>query len=379
MIKDGKELSVLTIAATYIGTVVGAGFATGQEVFQFFTLYGWWGAIGIVFSTGLFIFFGYQIMTMASDLKAESHLKIIRHAGGKIIGTFIDWVITAFLFGAVVIMAAGAGAIFKEQFNQPSILGSGIMVIATLITVILGLKNIIKAISYVVPFLLIAVLSVALITIFSNPITAEKISYVKIAPKVAAPNWLIAAILYVSYNMILAVAVLAPLGVLAENKVKLLKGAILGGVGLGAGALAINLAMLANIPKTATFEVPMVFLASKLSPVFTLGYSVVLIMEVYTTAVGSLYGFVVRLVEQEGRTQKLLAIVASGGAFFGAQLGFSTMVKIVFPIVGYAGLFLLGGITLVTFKKYFKMYQQDFVYAKPVVKKEKENPETSDK
>ncbi|EGD49885.1 hypothetical protein TheetDRAFT_3307 [Thermoanaerobacter ethanolicus JW 200] len=30
-----KEISAFKVAATYIGTVVGAGFASGQEILQF--------------------------------------------------------------------------------------------------------------------------------------------------------------------------------------------------------------------------------------------------------------------------------------------------------------------------------------------------------
>jgi uncharacterized membrane protein YkvI len=35
-----KSVSTLKVAATYIGTVVGAGFATGQELLQFFSKFG---------------------------------------------------------------------------------------------------------------------------------------------------------------------------------------------------------------------------------------------------------------------------------------------------------------------------------------------------
>jgi len=257
-----KNLSVLTIAATYIGTVVGAGFATGQEVFQFFTLFGWWGVVGQIIATALFIYFGYIVMKLARELNAKSHLEVIRYAGGKWVGTIIDWVITFFLFGALVIMAAGAGAIFDEQFGFSSFIGSWLMIVITLITVVLGLRNIIKAISFVVPFLLLAVLSVSLYSIFTNPITPAKLAFLARSPKFAAPNWLIATVLYVSYNMVLSVAVLAPLGVLVEKKENLFKGALLGGLGLGLGALVINVAMIANIPQTSLFEVPMVYFFS---------------------------------------------------------------------------------------------------------------------
>lgn len=35
-----NNVSTFKVAATYIGTVVGAGFATGQEVLQFFNRFG---------------------------------------------------------------------------------------------------------------------------------------------------------------------------------------------------------------------------------------------------------------------------------------------------------------------------------------------------
>lgn len=36
----------LQIAGAYIGLIVGAGFASGQEVLQFFTSFGWYSLIG---------------------------------------------------------------------------------------------------------------------------------------------------------------------------------------------------------------------------------------------------------------------------------------------------------------------------------------------
>lgn len=38
------------VVATYIGTVVGAGFATGREIVEFFTVNGFYGTIGICVS-----------------------------------------------------------------------------------------------------------------------------------------------------------------------------------------------------------------------------------------------------------------------------------------------------------------------------------------
>ena len=48
--------AVLQIAAVYVGTIVGAGFATGQEIVEFFSRFGFIGLIGILMSGYLFIF-----------------------------------------------------------------------------------------------------------------------------------------------------------------------------------------------------------------------------------------------------------------------------------------------------------------------------------
>ena len=154
--KEG--VSTLKVAATYIGTIVGAGFATGQEVLQFFTKFGVMGLAGLVFTTIMFIVFGYIIMDLGKKLNARSHLEIIKYSGGRILGTLIDFIITFFLFGALTAMIAGTGALFVQQFNLSSLLGNIIMAVLAAITVLTGINGVINAISFVVPFLLVAVI-----------------------------------------------------------------------------------------------------------------------------------------------------------------------------------------------------------------------------
>jgi hypothetical protein len=48
---ESKPFSVFQIASAYIGTVVGAGFASGQEVLLFFATCGYEGLWGILVST----------------------------------------------------------------------------------------------------------------------------------------------------------------------------------------------------------------------------------------------------------------------------------------------------------------------------------------
>ncbi|MBE3581218.1 MAG: hypothetical protein IMW96_06235 [Thermoanaerobacteraceae bacterium] len=338
-----KKYSALKIAATYVGTVVGAGFASGQEVLQFFAYFGIRGLLGLVVATVLFIVLGYAVLLIGHRLQAHSHLPVIRHAGGPLVGKVVDGITTIFLFGALAVMAAGAGAIFREEYHLPALVGSSILIAATLATVLLGITQVINAISFVAPLLLATVLGVSLFALFTNPSSVvANLGWSDVA-RAAAPFWPLAALLYATYNLVLSIAVLAPLGSLSREE-NLLPGAALGGAGLGLGAGAITLALLAAAPDVSAWEVPMLQIAGGLAPVARTVYSIILLAEIYTTGVSSLYGFTARLAEPDSKRFSYLAVIASALALIAAQSGFSRLVAFLFPLVGYAGLLLVGGL-----------------------------------
>jgi uncharacterized membrane protein YkvI len=339
-----KQLSVFTIAATYIGTVVGAGFASGQEVLQFFGYFGLPGILGLVLTTILLAFFGYLILDLGRRLHADSHLPLVRYAGGKWIGTAVDWVITLFLFGGLVTMGAGAGAIFTEQLGLPFFWGSLAMIVISLVTVLTGIAGVVTSISFVVPLLLAAVFGVAIYTIATDPGALLSTLRVYANPgKAPVPFWPLTALLYASYNLVLSVAILAPVGSMSDAR-RLKIGAILGGIGLGVGATAINLSILTHIGRAANFEIPMIYVAGTISPLARIGYTMVLLAEIYTTAVSSLYGFVARMGKQGTAKYRWITLGAGAAAFGLAQFGFSNLVGTLFPAVGFAGFILLGSL-----------------------------------
>ncbi|MCE4831011.1 hypothetical protein LV540_16520, partial [Clostridioides difficile] len=54
--------TVISFAGAYVATVIGSGFATGQEILQFFTFYGYAGIIGGIISMVLFSWFGAEVI-----------------------------------------------------------------------------------------------------------------------------------------------------------------------------------------------------------------------------------------------------------------------------------------------------------------------------
>ncbi|HHV64646.1 MAG TPA: hypothetical protein GXX46_06195 [Peptococcaceae bacterium] len=351
--KRTNRLTALPIAAAFIGTVVGAGFATGQEVLQFFTFFGWKGFLGILLVTVLFCYFGLAIMKISRDLKAESHLDLVNYTLGFRLGTLMDWFITFSFLGVLIVMAAGAGAVAEEQLNLTPFQGSLAVIVLTFLTVIMGVKTVIRAIALVVPFLLLSLLGITFFSLFTDPPSLQKIAFLESLESPVTANWSLAGLLYVSYNIILAVAILASLGVEAMDKKSLQLGGILGGLGLGGGILAINLAVISGIPEILPFQVPMVFLAKKLNPLCAYIFGFILLLEIYTTAVSVLYGFTAR-VALNNIQRFCWAGVASVGALIAAQLGFSKVIAAVYPLMGVVGLFFLLSIIVAQLRERFR-------------------------
>lgn len=334
------NISTFKVAATYIGTVVGAGFASGQETLQFFAVFRGRGLIGLLIVTVLFMVFGYIIMDLGRKLGSKSHIEIIKHSGGRFLSPIIDFIITFFLFGALTAMIAGAGALVSQQFGMNPLWGNLLMAAFTVITVLTGLKGVINSISAVVPFLVTSAIGISIASIIIVPPQTGNVPVATSASGLIN-NWLWAAILYISYNIVLAISVLGPLGVQAQSQKAIRNGAILGGLGLGGAAIAIYFAIAGNLDAVRNVEVPMIFIASRISYVIQIVYAAVLIAEVYTTAVGSLYGFTARVTDINASKAKYYIIVTAILALAASQLGFSNLVKYLYPLVGYGGVVLL--------------------------------------
>lgn len=347
-----EGVSTFKVAAAYIGTVVGAGFATGQEVLQFFNRFGVWGVGALIVTTVLFIVFGYIIMDFGRALDAKSHLEVIRYCGGKTLGSFIDIVITLFLFGSLTAMLAGTGALFEQQLRLSPLTGSFFMAFVTVITVLTGIQGVIDSISFVVPFLLTAVLGISAYSIITRPINLQTVPVIP-GHSGIANHWLVSAVLYVSYNTVISTAILGPLGKNARGGKAVWNGALLGGVGLGAGAFMIYMALAGHSAQIGNLEVPMLYIAGEIAPTVQILYAIVLIAEIYTTAVGALFGFAARVSGAGTGTGRNRVLVVSTAlvALLASRLGFSNLVRYLYPLVGYCGVALLGALVMACFSE----------------------------
>ena len=87
--KDNK-LNALNISVMYIGAIMGAGFASGRETWQFFGVFGNWGIAGAMVFAILFMILGHIIRYNAKVLQTNNMGKIIVPGGNRKIEVFVE-------------------------------------------------------------------------------------------------------------------------------------------------------------------------------------------------------------------------------------------------------------------------------------------------
>lgn len=304
---------------------------------QFFGLLGPWGLPAALLAIAGFGFFGYLIMDAGRQTRASSHVEVLRRTTGRLSPVF-DLIITFFLFGALSAMIAGAGSVLRQEYGIPWAFGAGILCFVTVATVLFGFRGVVTSISAIVPFLLGSVLFVSLAVLYSRG-PALRTPPPTAVP--AVPSWPLAGVTYISYNIVMSIPVLASLGSSLDSRKEAGWGAGLGAAGLGLSLLLVFIGIVSSFPEVAGYEVPMAYLASTIHPLGGPFYTLVFLAEVYTTAVANLYGFAARITREGSPAFRWTTVITGLAGVLAASAGFSTLVRVVYPLVGWAGLALL--------------------------------------
>ncbi|MCM3399304.1 MULTISPECIES: YkvI family membrane protein [Oceanobacillus] len=331
----------LQVAGAYVGLIVGAGFASGQEVMQFFTSFGIYSVIGTIIAGLLFAFLGMHVLQLGTYYQTASHREVIYKICGRYFGFAIDLLITFFLFGVAVVMIAGSGSIFEQQFGIPPLVGNLIMTVAVIVTLCLNVNKVIAVISSITPYLLVLIFIITGYSLFTSDASFSQLNALAEAQPASAPNFIIGALLYVSYNLAAGFAMLAVIGGTIKDRKTAGWGGILGGIGLGLLLFLINLSLFMNIGSIQEADMPTLVLATEVSPIVGILMAIALLGMIFNTAVGMLYAFTARLVPQNTRTFKGAVVIIGLLAFGASFIGFTTLVGTVYPITGYLGFVLI--------------------------------------
>lgn len=334
----GKSLlESLQIAFTYIGAIVGAGFATGQEIEQFFAVNGPDGVKGCIFAGAMLAVCGAAVIQTAVKEKIINYRQYIESLFGGKVTPFFDLLLAFFLWSGLMVMFVASGALFAQLFNLPAWTGFLIMGIFLFISLLMGEEGIKWLNTAMVPGIIILILFVAglgAVNCGMEPMGA-------VAPAAWPGRWIFTALLYVSYNLILGMTVLSSLNI--RNAASGILGTFIGGGILGLLAGLICLALLRQGSAVSAREIPMLALSAQVSPLAVWIYSFILWTAILTTGAGNGFALYKRL-QKTNLPKPILALLIMLPAIMFIEWPLSAAIGTIYPLLGYSGLIFLAAI-----------------------------------
>ena len=338
--------SACKIALLYAGSVIGAGFASGQEILQFFIIFGKMGLWGGIMAAVLFCYLGGLVMHLSVAAASTNYRDLYRSLLGRTLEKAMDFLSLVMLPGGVVVMLAGGGAVFSEHLGLPQFLGTLLTALITAAVISMGLQGVISANVALVPLKLAAIVIICLLALaFAGPET-EVIREDTAFTAGNQAHWAWSAVLYVSYNMVVPVAVLSTLGRVVQPRAGVL-GGMAGGAVLGAVACLVVVTGLCFYPGLKYYEVPLLYIAGSLGPAVKTVLGMLIWVAILTTAIADTHGFASRFASSRSPRYRVIGIGLVLCAMPLSSLKFSFLVKLLYPLFGYGGLILLGALVFI--------------------------------
>lgn len=345
MNKKVSVAKVISYSGAFIALLIGSGFATGQELMQYFASYGRNGMFGLLIVFVLFLIIGNELIRTGYEKNFENPNDIYLEVCGNYVGKFFDYFSVFFLFLSYTVMVAGAQATAQEQYNSPKYVGGIILAIIVMTTVYFGLDKIVEVIGSIGPVIVVLAIVVGAISVFKNlgnlPNAASDLEVARNSGelKIASSNFVFAAGSYVGFCVIWLSAFLARLG-RGLNSVREGKLSIFGGaLGFCLASLIVSIAIFLAIGRLYASQIPMLILAREIHPILSHIFSIVIFLGIFTTAVPLLWNVVARFGEDKSKKYRILTIVLGViGAAIGLTINFNKLVNVVYVLNGYIGL-----------------------------------------
>lgn len=327
--------NILKVVFVIIGTMIGAGFASGQEMYLFFFSYGMQGILGIFiasFLMGFVIKKTFQIVDKYEVSTYKEFLDVIMKRGTKL-KWLINMGINSFVLVTFFIMIAGFGAYFEQEIGMNRFLGSGILAIVTFFIFMTSVKGVVKANELLVPILIVFLILMGILGLKDLPLL-ELENYII---RNNSSSFVLSAILYSSYNSILLIPVLLTLKNYIKGKRQILKIAIISTVIIILLSLIIFLLLVKVDVDISKLEMPAVYVVSNMYKGLKYVYGVIILGSIFTTTI-SLGTSFLQNITRDKKSYTHIAIIMCITSVLISRIGFSNLVSSLYPVFGYLGL-----------------------------------------
>lgn len=330
-------MNILKIAFVFVGTIIGAGLASGQEILQFFTVYGVNGFWGIIICLFLYTFFSIIIIELSTKYRFKSYKDFLNFVFGRF-SFFSDFIYTFFVFSSNVIMISGSATMLYEYFHLNKRFAVIFVCIIVLAISLFSTRGIIEFNSLVVPFSTINIIILGILVFFSEQNTFYHVIDIYRPFKT---NWIVSSVIYASFNIMSLVGVFTPMMDEIKNKGAFIKGSILGSLILTFIAIIINYSLLCYYPQSFNKEIPNIYIARFYGKILPINLLIAIWLEMISTEISDIYSLANRLKNllKLNYSQTTIIIVSISIPF--AFISFSNLIRLIYPLYGIISLIFL--------------------------------------
>ena len=318
--------NIFKCAMIVIGTLIGAGFASGKEIASFFNVFLDEGLYGLLISCAIFGIIIYCVMNLINKYELSKYEELVN--GNK----FVLFIMKAFTFVCFCIMISAIGSYGEQQYSISFWYGASFAGIICFILFLFKFSGLEKLNNFLVPFILVGIFILGIANYDVNSVELEVGNFHK---SIFMNNWFISALLYAGYNSILLIPILAELNIYKLKKRDVFLLSCFSTLLLSIAGVLIYFAISLFYPDILSIELPTLFLAEVCGKAIKYFYSIVILFAIFTTAFSCGYSFL-RMSKGKNYFRNTCLICVLGVIL--SRIGFSDMINFFFPIFGYLGI-----------------------------------------
>lgn len=336
---------VIRFACAYIAFMMGSGFATGQEILQYYAAYGRMGFLAVLVTCVLLTYVSVSFMTTGYRMHFDHGSRVFKHYCGAAVGGFFDCFTVLAIYLSVVVLLSGAGATLNQQYGLNRAVGILVMAALAAATVLLGFGRIVSIIGKIGPVIIAFVITIGLITAIQGikGVARADAAIANMNVLHASSNWLFSSFSYVGISIVWLAAFLSSLGATAGSAREAKYGAVMGTLLFCSAVAIVTLAMVGNISEVNGAMVPMLVLAKKVSPALAQILTVIIYAGIYTASVPLLWTASSRFTREGTAANKITVLgLVVLAAVIALAVPFDKLMNVIYVLSGYIGFLLLG-------------------------------------
>ncbi|MDY0394714.1 hypothetical protein ACFSMW_07025 [Virgibacillus halophilus] len=317
-----------------IGTTIGAGYASGRELWEFF---GHESGLAIVLFVIFFSISIYAIMHVSYQYQSTEYRPVLKEIVGKKLAGIYDAMIFIYLYTTTVVMISGSGAT-GQAFNLSYWWGIGIMVVVLIVLFAKGIGGLLAVNELILPVLLIGLVFVLLRFTFDQDLQLFSHWHEQ-------RNWM-AAFPFTALNVLPLIAVVGAIGNKISSKQEIWIASIGSGVILGVVSYLYNNSLIQIADELLVYEIPLFAILKHYSFKMLVFMSFMLWFAIFTTAAAGVLGIVSRIKSYFNLPLWLLVTLLLISMLPLTLVGFSSLISFTYPLYGILNLYVLTRLLL---------------------------------